>query len=110
MPLHVLFLCSMNRLRSPTAERVFASAAGIEAASAGLSADAENPVMPELLAWAELIFVMEKAQRNKLQKKFKAHLDGKRIICLDIPDEYDYMDPKLVLLLKAKVTRYLPRS
>lgn len=63
---------------------------------------------PELLHWADLIFVMEKAHRNKLSKKFRAHLDGKRVICLDIPDDYDYMDPVLVQLLKQKVSRFLP--
>ena len=51
---------------------------------------------------------MEKAHRNKLSKKFRPHLSGKRVICLDIPDEYDYMDPVLVQLLKEKVTRFLP--
>lgn len=104
----VLFICSQNRLRSPTAEQVFSTRPGIECSSAGLNADAENPVTPELLEWAEIIFVMEKAHRNRLSKKFKRHLGNKRIICLDIPDEYDYMDPTLVRLLKAKVTYYLP--
>ncbi len=51
---------------------------------------------------------MEKAHRNKLSKKFRAHLGGKRVICLDIPDEYDYMDPVLVQLLRIKVPRFLP--
>lgn len=72
--------------------------------------DANTPVTPELLAWSDTIFVMEKAHRNKLSKKFKEHLNGKRIICLDIPDEYEYMDPVLILLLKEKVTRFLPVS
>jgi predicted protein tyrosine phosphatase len=49
----VLFLCSQNRLRSPTAEQVFASHKGIEVASAGLNNDAENPTTPELIAWAD---------------------------------------------------------
>jgi predicted protein tyrosine phosphatase len=110
MTAHVLFLCSMNRLRSPTAERVFSSAAGIEAASAGLDPDAVNPVTPGLLAWADLIFVMDRPQLNKLHKKYGNSLAGKRVVCLDIPDEYDYMDPKLILLLKAKVPRYLPHG
>ena len=105
----VLFICSQNRLRSPTAEQVFASWEGIEVASAGLSNDAESVLTPELLGWADVIFVMEKAHRNKLGKKYRAHLGGKRIVCLDIPDEYDYMDPDLVALLKAKVAKYLPR-
>jgi predicted protein tyrosine phosphatase len=105
---NVLFICRQNRLRSPTAESVFASWPGIEARSAGLNNDAETPVTAELVAWSHLIFVMEKAHRNKLSKKFKAHLKDKRVVCLDIPDEYDYMDPVLVQLLKAKVPRFLP--
>ena len=31
-----------------------------------------------------------------------------RVICLDIPDKYKFMDEGLVRLLKAKVTRFLP--
>lgn len=108
MSKNVLFLCSQNRLRSPTAEQVFSDWPGIEVQSAGLNAEAEVPLSPELLHWAELIFVMEKSHRNKLAKKFRAHLNGKRVVCLDIPDEYDYMDPVLVQLLRQKVTHLLP--
>lgn len=100
---HVLFICSQNRLRSPTAERVFSDRAGFEVASAGVNPEAETAVCPELLAWSDVIFVMEKAHRNKLAKKFKALLKDKRIICLDIPDEFEFMDPALVRLLEAKV-------
>src|SRR5512139_1994683 len=105
---HVLFICSQNRLRSPTAEQVFSTYPGIECVSAGLNNDAENPVTPDLVEWAELIFVMEKAHRNKLSAKFRNHLRSARVICLDIPDDYEFMDPVLVRLLKAKVTRFLP--
>ena len=108
MSRNILFICTQNRLRSPTAEQVFADWPGIETQSAGLGNDAGNPVSPELLTWADLIFVMEKTHRNKLSKKFRPHLAGKRVICLDIPDEYDYMDPFLVKLLQAKVPRFLP--
>ncbi len=104
----VLFVCSQNRLRSPTAEQVFASHPGLECASAGTNHDADNPLTPELVEWAEVIFVMEKAHRNKLNAKYRAHLLNKRVICLDIPDEYEYMDPTLVRLLKVKVPRFLP--
>ncbi|RDZ28433.1 low molecular weight protein tyrosine phosphatase family protein [Lysobacter silvisoli] len=108
MSRNVLFICTQNRLRSPTAEQVFADWPGIETQSAGLGNEAGQPVSPELLAWADLIFVMEKTHRNKLSKKFRRHLAGKRIVCLDIPDDFDYMDPVLVRLLRAKVPRYLP--
>ena len=103
----VLFICSQNRLCSPTAEQVFADWPGVETASAGLKNDAENPLTPELLAWADVVFVMERAHRNKLSSRFRRHLGRQRIICLDIPDDYDYMDPALVALLRAKVPRHL---
>jgi predicted protein tyrosine phosphatase len=109
MLMRVLFICSQNRLRSPTAEQVFASWRGIEVASAGLNDDAESPVTPELLGWAELIFVMEEAHRSRLARKFRAYLNRKRVICLDIPDEYEFMAPALVSLLRAKVPKHLPR-
>jgi predicted protein tyrosine phosphatase len=105
---NVLFICSQNRLRSPTAEQVFADWPGIETASAGLNQGADNPVTPELLEWADVIFVMERAHRAKLSAKFKPHLGNKRVICLDIPDEYEFMEPGLVRLLKAKVPGHLP--
>lgn len=50
---------------------------------------------------------MEKAHRSKLQKKFKASLKKARVICLDIPDDYESMAPELVRLLEVRVTRYL---
>lgn len=105
---NVLFVCSQNRLRSPTAEQVFSAYPGIEVASAGTNHDAENPLTAELVRWADLIFVMERAHRNKVQKRFRADLKRARIICLDIPDEYEFMDESLVRLLKARVTRFLP--
>ena len=104
---NILFVCSQNRLRSPTAEQVFSRRRDIEVESAGTNHDADNPLTHELVAWADIIFVMEKAHRAKLQKKFRTSLEGARVICLDIPDDYAFMDPELVRLLEAKVPRYL---
>lgn len=110
MTRNVLFICSQNRLRSPTAEQVFADWPGVCTASAGLNHDAENPVTPELIGWAETIFVMERVHRVRLAAKFRKHLGAKRVICLDIPDDYDYMAPELVRLLEARVPRHLPST
>lgn len=107
---NVLFICSQNRLRSPTAEQVFSCWSGVNVASAGTNHDAESPVTPELLLWADVIVAMERTHRNKLQKKFKSALNGKNIICLGIPDEYAYMDPELVNLLEQRVPKYLPEG
>ena len=89
---------------------MFADWPGVETASAGLGNDAEVPVSPELLAWADTVFVMEKVHRSRLSAKFGRHLNGKRVICLDIPDDYDFMDPMLIRLLKQKVVRFLPAN
>jgi predicted protein tyrosine phosphatase len=103
----ILFICSQNKLRSPTAEQVFAAYPGIETASAGLNNDAESPVAAELVEWADIIFVMERAQRTKLSRRFGRYLRRARVICLDIPDRYRFMDPDLVKLLETKVPRHL---
>jgi predicted protein tyrosine phosphatase len=102
-----LFICTQNRLRSPTAEQVFASWPDVEADSAGLGNDAEVPLSTEQLDWANIIFVMEKTHRKRLSQKFRSHLNGKRVICLDIPDDFDYMQPELVRLLEAKAGTFL---
>ena len=60
-----------------------------------------------MLEWAEIIFVMEKTHQNKLSKRWRKYLGNKRLVCLNIPDEYEYMEPHLVRLLEAKVSPYL---
>ncbi len=99
----LLFICSRNRLRSPTAEAVFADYPGLEVDSAGLDRDAENPLSSEAIQWADIIFVMEQSHRRKLSQNFQTWLKQKRIVCLNIPDNYEYMDSTLVELLKKKV-------
>ncbi|MDM0002936.1 low molecular weight protein tyrosine phosphatase family protein [Variovorax sp. J22P240] len=102
----VLFICSRNRLRSPTAENLFAGP-GIETDSAGLAPDAECVLSAEQLEWADLIFAMEKQHRVKLKHIFASSLQGKRVVCLDVPDRYQFMQPELVELLRQKVGQYL---
>jgi predicted protein tyrosine phosphatase len=104
---HVLFICSRNQLRSPTAEHVFSKWPGIEVASAGLDAKCKEPVTPELLAWAEVIFVMERHHRNKLLKQFRAFIKNQKIVVLGITDDYEYMDPRLVRLFEKLVPPHL---
>ena len=103
----LLFVCSQNRLRSPTAEAVFAAYPGVEAMSAGTNHDATTPISTDLIEWADVVIVMEKAHRNKLTSKFKSAFKNKKLVVLDIPDDYEYMDPELVQILKAKVPRYV---
>jgi predicted protein tyrosine phosphatase len=104
----ILFVCSQNKLRSPTAEAIFASHPQVEVDSAGLNHDAVVPLSPEQVQWADLIVVMEKAHRNKLTKKFRKDLSGKRVVVLNIPDNYEYMEPALVELIKRRCAPFIP--
>lgn len=107
---NILFVCSQNRLRSPTAEQVFADYPGIETDSAGLDSSADMPLSAEQIAWADVIVVMENSHRNKLRKTFKSALKGQRIVVLEIPDDYGFMQPELIALLRARAHRFLPKD
>lgn len=99
----VLFLCSKNKLRSPTAEAMFSDVEGWEVYSAGISNDAEVHVSLEDIEWADYIFVMEKAHKKKLSNKFGSAINKQTVISLDIPDDYEYMDAQLIEILNNKV-------
>jgi predicted protein tyrosine phosphatase len=103
----LLFLCSRNRWRSPTAEVIFAAWPGVETDSAGLSPDAEVVVSPEQIEWADKIIVMEPEHRARLNRKFGKWLKGKPVVVLGIPDKFPHMDEQLVRLLKEKCAAHL---
>ena len=105
----LLFVCSENRLRSPTAEAVFTGYEGVEAIGAGTNTDCETPVSGDLLEWADVILVMETTHKNKITKKYKELIKSKKIIVLDIPDHFAYMQPELVQLLKKRVAHLIQR-
>jgi predicted protein tyrosine phosphatase len=102
-----LFVCSRNKLRSPTAEAIFSARGDVEALSAGTSPDAENSISTDLIEWADTIFAMERIHRKRLNERFGSLLRGKRIVVLGIPDHYEYMDTELIAILKKKVPQHL---
>jgi predicted protein tyrosine phosphatase len=101
------FICSRNRRRSPTAERVFGQLTDVEALSAGTSPDAETPVSADLIEWADLVLAMESSHRRRRTERFGPVLRTKRIAVLGIPDDYEYMDSELVRALEEKVRPHL---
>jgi len=107
---NLLFVCSECRLRSPTAERVFAAYPGVATIAAGTNHDATTPVSGDLIEWAEIIFVMEEGHRSKLVKRFGEQLRGKKLVVLGISDAFGYMHPQLVALLEARVRPHLGAS
>lgn len=101
--MYVLFVCTVNKLRSPTAEELFKTMDGIEARSAGTDQDCPNPLTADLVAWADMIVAMESHHREHIRRKFKKDRPvDHRIITLAIPDEYERNDPILIELLREK--------
>ncbi|MEM1054376.1 MAG: phosphotyrosine protein phosphatase [Bacteroidota bacterium] len=106
--MHVLFVCSRNRRRSPTAERLFDDPPAIRALSAGTAPDAETRVSLDLLQWADLVACMERRHAGALQREFGPHLANVRVTTLGIPDDYEPDDPALVQLLRQRLAGVLP--
>jgi predicted protein tyrosine phosphatase len=103
LPVQVLFVCSRNRKRSLTAELHFKNRPGLVVKSAGTEPSARVRVTPGLIGWAEVIFVMERKHRDILQERFPEEIDGKELICLRIPDEFELNDPVLIEMLEEAV-------
>jgi len=105
--MNVLFVCSRNKWRSRTAETVFKGHQNHEFKSAGTESDARIRVNEKLINWADLIFVMEKRHKERLQEKFDQLLNDKEIVILEIEDNFEYMDEELIETLRISVTPYL---
>jgi len=106
----VLFVCGKNRRRSPTAEAIFSGIPNLEVSSAGTATDAECRISADLIEWADDIVVMESRYARQLRKQYAVALHNKRLVMLDIPDKYTYMQPELVAELQAKAYRWMADS
>lgn len=105
--MNLLFLCSQNKRRSLTAERLFDGYNGHSARSAGTESNARIKVTAGLIGWADVIFCMEKKHLRRIREKFAEELGGKRTVCLNIPDDFEFMDEELQGLLLSEVGEYL---
>jgi len=90
-------------MRSATAHQIYIDDSRFEIKSAGTDSEAETVLSQELLNWADTIVVMEKHHRSKIRKMSPITYDNKKIVCLYIPDDYEYMQPELINILKYKV-------
>jgi predicted protein tyrosine phosphatase len=105
--INVLTVCSRNQWRSPTAEKLINALPGYRARSAGTETAARVQVSAKHIVWAEIILVMEHRHARRLREMFGEALTGKTIHCLDVPDDFEYMDPELVELLHQRLTEVL---
>jgi predicted protein tyrosine phosphatase len=99
----LLFICSRNRLRSLTAEKLFEGFPLYQVRSAGTQPEARIVVTEGHIGWADTIFCMEKSHARRLRQKFPEALRGKQIVVLHIPDEYEYMSADLLDELRGKL-------
>lgn len=107
--MNILFVCSRNQWRSPTAEAIYKNHNGLNIKSAGTSSSAKIKLSAKTILWADLIFVMEKKHKQHMTENFPGETENKEIITLDIPDEYQFMDPELVEEIETKVNLILAK-
>ncbi|WP_210114431.1 protein tyrosine phosphatase [Hymenobacter elongatus] len=103
----MLFICSQNRWRSLTAERLFDAHPHYEARSAGTEPGTRVRVQAGHIGWADAIFVMERCHADMLRTKFGPELAGKTIINLRIPDKFQFLAPLLIDLLRLRLREHL---
>lgn len=99
----LLFICSRNQWRSPTAEALFKNHPRYDARSAGTADGARIKVTAGHLAWADTIFCMERKHADLLRQRFPEDVTGKKLITLRIPDDFQFMDPELIALLRSEL-------
>ena len=100
---NILFICSRNQWRSPTGEQVWKKHPALNVRSAGTSPKARIRVSAKDIQWADVIFVMEEKHLSRLQADFRGEIKHKSTHILDIPDDYQFMDPELVELIHDAV-------
>jgi predicted protein tyrosine phosphatase len=103
----LLFVCSKNKWRSLTAEKMLESNEDYSVKSAGTEAGARVKITSGLVRWADIIFVMEKKHRTRLQESFSSELIDKQIVVLNIPDDFQFMDEELISILESRLEAYL---
>lgn len=104
----VLFVCRQNRVRSATAERLFCKRPDLDVRSAGTSRDALVRITARMLEWADVVLTMDAEQEAALREMFPGHPAVSRLICLQIPDDFTFLQPELVALLEARIAPLLP--
>jgi predicted protein tyrosine phosphatase len=103
----LLFVCSRNKLRSLTAEKLFEGSPKYDVRSVGTQSNARIVITEGHIGWADMIFCMEKSHADRVRRKFPEAIRDKTIVCLHIPDDYEYLDPALVEELRAKLEPHI---
>ena len=100
-------MCAQNKIRSVTAEKMFAGSQLYDVKSRGVAKDARIKLTESDIGWADVIFVMEKNHKNRIAKDFRSAVGGKKIVCLFIDDIYCPMEEELIAVLRQKLAPHL---
>lgn len=103
----MLFVCTKNQVRSLTAQQVYRGRPDLEVRSAGLRDYATVPLTGELLQWADLVFVFSRRQQRVVEARFRDTAENKRVVCLHLPDRFEYKSTELIQKLTGKLRPYL---
>jgi len=106
--LKVLFVCAMNKQRSATAERIYRNDPRVDVRSAGVRAEANRRVNEADLRWADIVFAMERSHKRWITERFEG-LDLPPIDVLEIPDDFEFMDPDLQEMLRMMLDPEIDR-
>lgn len=104
MKFNILFVCTLNKMRSATAEAIYKNDIRFNVKSAGIHIIALNKLNNELIIWADYILVMEVMHINFIKNKFSVNIN--KLVCLNIDDEFDYMDKELIKRLNYAVEAF----
>jgi predicted protein tyrosine phosphatase len=104
-----LFICSRNRWRSPTAEQIWRDSESVEVRARGVSPKSQRVLTEEDVRWADVILVMERRHRSHVVDRYRDIVDRACVHVLDIPDEYQFMDPELIEELRSRAGWILAR-
>ncbi len=98
---NILFVCSKNQWRSPTAEAIYRGDDRISVRSRGTATSAVQMIRSADIVWADAILVMEHKHRQRIVADFPGESKFKLVQVLDIPDDYPFMDAELIELIKS---------
>ena len=93
--INVLFVCSMNQWRSPTAEKIYSKEPFINVRSAGTSSKARRHVSLADLKWADVVIVMESKHKQRLTADYRQTMRDREVHVLEIEDRYKFRSPSL---------------
>lgn len=105
-----MFVCTANKMRSASAHEIYKKDERLDVKSAGTDSKASTPLTNDLLLWADSIIVMEKYHRNLIRKRYPEIYKSKKIVCMYIPDEYEFMEKALVEILMERFEDFWGRK